>query len=98
MHHCFSHCCSGYAVAVERCCALLPDSWETMLEAVGYTFTAIFLIECILKIIGLGGMKSYLSERVNVFDFTLVCLSLAASAVTLSGEACACTSNALVAL
>ena len=61
------------------------DSWINMLDAAEVSFTVIFVFEAILKITGLGGFKHYISEPMNIFDFSLVILSLGSSVVTVTG-------------
>ena len=47
-----------------------PKDLETSIEIINYTFAAIFTLEAILKLIGLG--KEYFREGWNRFDFFIV--------------------------
>ena len=50
------------------------ETWESFLEITNYIFTAIFLAECILKLIAYK--KAYFSTNWNRFDFFVVVSSL----------------------
>jgi len=45
-----------------------------ILESINYFFTAVFTLEAIIKIIGLG-FKGYFTKGWNVFDFIIVVIS-----------------------
>jgi hypothetical protein len=46
----------------------------SILESINYFFTAVFTLEAIVKIIGLGP-KGYFTKGWNVFDFIIVIIS-----------------------
>lgn len=48
-----------------------PSAYGTFLDTASYTFTALFVIEAIIKIVGLGPTQ-YFSVRWNAFDFLIV--------------------------
>ncbi|XP_041094438.1 voltage-dependent N-type calcium channel subunit alpha-1B-like [Polyodon spathula] len=48
-----------------------PDAYEAMLKYLNIVFTALFSLECILKIIAFGPLN-YLKDAWNVFDFVTV--------------------------
>ena len=50
--------------------ARMTVEYENTLEILNYIFNAIFNIECVFKLIGLG--KSYFSSAWNKFDFLIV--------------------------
>ena len=55
------------------------SSWNKTLEYTDLVFTLIFLIECVVKIIGMGFYKhdrSYLKDPFNWIDFIIVIVSL----------------------
>mmetsp|Transcript_36766 Transcript_36766/g.72162 ORF Transcript_36766/g.72162 Transcript_36766/m.72162 type:complete len:1575 (+) Transcript_36766:44-4768(+) len=52
-----------------------PDSWTKALQYCGYAFTGLFVIEMILKFLGLGWRK-ILFEPFNLFDLLIVILSV----------------------
>ena len=51
-----------------------PDGKEFVLEILNYVFSAIFTIEAIIKLIALK--KVYFNDSWNIFDFTIVVLTL----------------------
>lgn len=51
-----------------------------------YILTVYFLVEMIIKLVGLG-LKRYFSERMNVFDTFVVVSSCGEMAIDLSGAA-----------
>ena len=63
----------------------LSEEEELTLMIANYGFTAIFLIEMILKIIALG-LKNYLLDRFNFFDCIIVIISLIDFVVEISSE------------
>lgn len=52
-----------------------PDEWTDMLKIFNYVFTAIFLVEVIVKTLAYGWYK-YLEDPFNAFDFVVVVLSI----------------------
>lgn len=48
-----------------------PRKYEEVLKHLNITFTAVFTIECILKIIGFG-VRNYFRDPWNIFDFITV--------------------------
>uniref|UniRef100_A0AAY4EJS0 Voltage-dependent N-type calcium channel subunit alpha n=1 Tax=Denticeps clupeoides TaxID=299321 RepID=A0AAY4EJS0_9TELE len=58
-----------------------PDAYEAMLKYLNIVFTALFSLECVLKIIAFGPLN-YLKDRWNVFDFVTVLGSITDILVT----------------
>ncbi|XP_076854330.1 voltage-dependent N-type calcium channel subunit alpha-1B-like [Brachyhypopomus gauderio] len=58
-----------------------PDVYEAMLKYLNIVFTALFSLECILKIIAFGPLN-YLKDAWNVFDFVTVLGSITDILVT----------------
>ncbi|XP_029921994.1 voltage-dependent N-type calcium channel subunit alpha-1B isoform X2 [Myripristis murdjan] len=58
-----------------------PDLYESMLKYLNIVFTALFTLECILKIIAFGPLN-YLKASWNVFDFVTVLGSITDILVT----------------
>ncbi|XP_048857068.1 calcium channel, voltage-dependent, N type, alpha 1B subunit, a isoform X1 [Brienomyrus brachyistius] len=58
-----------------------PDLYEAMLKYLNIVFTALFSLECILKMIGFGPLN-YLKDAWNVFDFVTVLGSITDILVT----------------
>ncbi|KAM6975192.1 voltage-dependent N-type calcium channel subunit alpha-1B isoform 2-T2 [Tautogolabrus adspersus] len=58
-----------------------PDLYESMLKYLNILFTALFTLECILKIIAFGPLN-YLKAAWNVFDFVTVLGSITDIVVT----------------
>ncbi|XP_046904709.1 LOW QUALITY PROTEIN: calcium channel, voltage-dependent, N type, alpha 1B subunit, a [Hypomesus transpacificus] len=58
-----------------------PDFYEAMLKNLNIVFTALFSLECILKIIAFGPLN-YLKDAWNVFDFVTVIGSITDILVT----------------
>ncbi|XP_026102737.1 voltage-dependent N-type calcium channel subunit alpha-1B-like isoform X3 [Carassius auratus] len=58
-----------------------PESYEAMLKYLNIVFTALFSMECILKIIAFGPLN-YLKDAWNVFDFVTVLGSITDILVT----------------
>nr|XP_046203639.1 voltage-dependent N-type calcium channel subunit alpha-1B-like [Oncorhynchus gorbuscha] len=58
-----------------------PDFYEAMLKHFNMVFTALFSLECILKIIAFGPLN-YLKDAWNVFDFVTVLGSITDIVVT----------------
>ncbi|KAL2092226.1 hypothetical protein ACEWY4_012024 [Coilia grayii] len=58
-----------------------PDFYEAMLKYLNIVFTALFSLECILKIIAFGPLN-YLKDAWNVFDFVTVLGSITDILVT----------------
>lgn len=52
------------------------SDWNNMLELINSVFNFIFVLECILKLIGFG-YQQYFSSNMNTFDFCIVGISLA---------------------
>ena len=51
-----------------------PQTYNLVLEKINYFFTAVFLAECMLKLIAFGG--AYFKKGWNVFDFCVVLSSI----------------------
>ena len=51
------------------------EHYDRSLEKVNIVFTLIFILEMILKLLGLG-LKDYFLEKFNIFDFVVVIVSL----------------------
>jgi len=66
----------------------MTDSWVNGLFAANTAFAAVFLIEAILKLFALYP-KQYFSDSWNVFDFSVVCLSIVGFTITVSTDASA---------
>lgn len=60
-----------------------PDWVDSTLENVNYIFTAIFMVEAIVKIIAYG-FDAYFKDSWNLFDFIIVLSSILSIIVTLS--------------
>ena len=58
-----------------------PSSYNTILENINYFFTAVFIVEFLLKIIAFG-YKTYFSSNWNKFDFGVVFCSVAEIIIT----------------
>nr|XP_061836742.1 voltage-dependent N-type calcium channel subunit alpha-1B isoform X2 [Nerophis lumbriciformis] len=58
-----------------------PDIYESMLKYLNIVFTALFTLECILKVIAFGPLN-YLKAAWNVFDFVTVLGSITDIVVT----------------
>uniref|UniRef100_A0A8B9LXK6 Voltage-dependent N-type calcium channel subunit alpha n=1 Tax=Astyanax mexicanus TaxID=7994 RepID=A0A8B9LXK6_ASTMX len=58
-----------------------PDFYEAMLKYLNIVFTALFSLECVLKIIAFGPLN-YLKDAWNVFDFVTVLGSITDILVT----------------
>nr|XP_055036989.1 probable voltage-dependent N-type calcium channel subunit alpha-1B isoform X5 [Misgurnus anguillicaudatus] len=58
-----------------------PDPYEDMLKWLNIIFTALFTLECILKVIAFGPLN-YLKEAWNIFDFVTVLGSITDILVT----------------
>ncbi|XP_067294981.1 calcium channel, voltage-dependent, N type, alpha 1B subunit, a isoform X2 [Pseudorasbora parva] len=58
-----------------------PDSYDAMLKYLNIVFTALFSMECVLKIIAFGPLN-YLKDAWNVFDFVTVLGSITDILVT----------------
>ncbi|XP_039631746.1 calcium channel, voltage-dependent, N type, alpha 1B subunit, a [Polypterus senegalus] len=58
-----------------------PEIYESMLKHLNIVFTALFSLECILKIIAFGALN-YLKDAWNVFDFVTVLGSITDIVVT----------------
>jgi hypothetical protein len=75
-----------------------PNYSPEWLESVGYVITAIFLVECVFKMIALGFWKeskhTYLSDAFNKLDFFIVSVSV----VELAAEAAGLSAGGLTAL
>jgi len=56
-------------------CTSFPREAELLLEAANLMLTMIFVLEMILKMIGLG-LPTYFDDNFNVFDCVIVCLSI----------------------
>jgi len=50
------------------------DTYEFALQVINFTFGAIFTVEAVMKLLGLG--TQYWSDNWNIFDFTIVCGTL----------------------
>ena len=58
----------------------LDKKWVDYFEIINYIFLAIFVCEATMKIACMG--KKYFKDSYNVFDFTIISISL----ITLVGE------------
>eukprot|EP01064_Diplonema_japonicum_P028458 TRINITY_DN4368_c0_g1_i1.p1 TRINITY_DN4368_c0_g1~~TRINITY_DN4368_c0_g1_i1.p1 ORF type:complete len:1860 (+),score=391.75 TRINITY_DN4368_c0_g1_i1:249-5828(+) len=54
------------------------------LDAISYAATGIFIVEVVLKIVGLG-LKGYIADRLNVLDFVVLTISIPDLFVTSTG-------------
>lgn len=63
----------------------IDDESVKVIEIANLTFYCIFLLEMILKIIGLG-FKGYCKDRFNIFDGFIVALSTVEVALFYSGS------------
>ncbi|XP_066152994.1 voltage-dependent T-type calcium channel subunit alpha-1G-like isoform X2 [Euwallacea fornicatus] len=53
----------------------MPTIWEYLLRIFNYFFTAVFILESIMKLIALG-IKMYIKDRWNILDVVIVILSV----------------------
>lgn len=53
-----------------------PEEMVNTLQIMNYVFTAIFTIEVVFKMIGLG-VRHFISEKFNIFDLIIVLISYA---------------------
>lgn len=58
---------------------------ETILEIINYVFTAIFMSEAIIKILGIG-TRLYFQDSWNRFDFSIAVLSLVSIIISEFGD------------
>ena len=63
------------------------DTFSDVLEYADVVFTAIFMLEFLLKLTGLGGFKMYFADRMNIFDLSLLLLTFGSTIVTVTGIA-----------
>jgi hypothetical protein len=61
------------------------SEYEFTLETINLAFTCIFILECIVKITGLGP-KAYFHNNWNQFDFVVVLASLVDIVLSLFGS------------
>jgi len=61
----------------------MTDAWIMGLAAANYAFALVFLIEAILKLFAFFP-KQYFKDAWNVFDFSVVCLSIVGFIITVS--------------
>ena len=61
------------------------EEYDLNLRIVNYVFTSVFILECILKIIAYG-LKDYLNNTWNQFDFFVVSTSLVDLALDMTGN------------
>ena len=52
----------------------MPDSYADNLELVNFSFTTVFMLEMVLKLIGFG-VKDYIRDKFNRFDAVIVIVS-----------------------
>eukprot|EP01062_Namystynia_karyoxenos_P016906 TRINITY_DN16225_c0_g1_i1.p2 TRINITY_DN16225_c0_g1~~TRINITY_DN16225_c0_g1_i1.p2 ORF type:complete len:1216 (+),score=427.45 TRINITY_DN16225_c0_g1_i1:3891-7538(+) len=60
------------------------DRWIRARTVANYIFVAIYVLECIIKVLGLG-WSGYWYSTMNRFDFAIVCVSLLRFAVAFPG-------------
>ena len=65
--------CNTVVLGLDRY-PILPEE-EQALQIINYAFAGIFTLEVILKLIGLG-VRRFLDDRFNTFDFIVVIISL----------------------
>ncbi|KAF7265662.1 hypothetical protein GWI33_020746 [Rhynchophorus ferrugineus] len=53
----------------------MPNTWEYVLRIFNYFFTAVFILESIMKLIALG-FKMYIKDKWNILDVVIVILSV----------------------
>ena len=53
----------------------MEESFESVLEKMNLVLTFVFIIEMIIKLIGMG-CPAYFKDRANILDFVIVMLSL----------------------
>lgn len=53
----------------------MPTIWEYVLRIFNYFFTAVFILESIMKLIALG-FKMYIKDKWNILDVVIVILSV----------------------
>jgi voltage-dependent calcium channel T type alpha-1I len=58
-----------------------PKSVTYSILALNYFFSSVFIIEAILKLVGLG-VKPFFKDSWNVFDFTVVMVTIIAEIVS----------------
>lgn len=61
----------------------MTDAWILGLAAANYAFALVFLIEAVLKLFAFFP-KQYFSDAWNVFDFSVVCLSIVGFIITVA--------------
>jgi len=62
----------------------MPNSYADILDTMNVVFTAVFIVEAIVKIIGLS-VRGYFSNRWNFFDFFIVITSIIDVVLTFAG-------------
>lgn len=62
-----------------------PGYILTLTTSLNYIFACIFIVEAVLKIIGLG-FKTYFKDNWNKFDFTIVILTIVAEIANQTGS------------
>ena len=62
----------------------MPDNYSSVLDILNVVFTAVFIVEAIVKIVGLS-IRGYFSNRWNFFDFFIVITSIIDVALTYGG-------------
>ncbi|XP_030763174.1 voltage-dependent T-type calcium channel subunit alpha-1G-like isoform X1 [Sitophilus oryzae] len=53
----------------------MPNTWEYVLRIFNYFFTAVFILESIMKLVALG-FKMYIKDKWNILDVVIVILSV----------------------
>lgn len=54
---------------------MMPPIWEYLLRIFNYFFTAVFILESIMKLIALG-FRMYIKDKWNILDVAIVVLSV----------------------
>lgn len=62
----------------------MPDNYAGVLDTLNVVFTAVFIVEAVVKIVGLS-VRGYFSNRWNFFDFFIVITSIIDVALTFAG-------------
>ena len=61
-----------------------PKGVTYSILALNYFFSSVFILEAILKLVGLG-VKPFFKDNWNVFDFTVVLVTIIAEIVSQAG-------------
>lgn len=60
-----------------------PDTVTMTTGVLNYIFTAVFIIECAIRVLGIG-FHNYFNDRWNAFDFGVILSSIVAIIISLA--------------